>query len=180
MTLSTQDVSTTTVANGSAVEIPSNFICPITLQVMVTPLMTRAGLTFEKAAIFSWLEQGSGSCPLTRKPLTASDLVTNMRLKKQIYFWRAENGIPEPTEEERAAAECKFVGILKISGDNNGDIRDQPSQQPLPLVFLRSNIFDHITPRSSRSLRRGGLTSERRRHFLSRILTSATAEFDVF
>jgi hypothetical protein len=179
MTLSTQDVPTTTVADGSTVEIPSNFICPITLQVMVTPLMTRTGLTFEKAAIFSWLEQGSGSCPLTRKPLTASDLVTNMRLKKEIRIWRSDNGIPEPTEEEMAAAECKFIGTLKISGGNNKDVLDQLSQQPLPLVLaIRSNTLDPVTPRSSSSLERGGLTSEPRRNFLSSILTSANAELD--
>jgi hypothetical protein len=179
MTLCTQEVPTATVADGSTVEIPSNFICPITLQVMVTPLMTRTGLTFEKAAIFSWLEQGSGSCPLTRKPLTASDLVTNMRLKKEIRIWRSDNGIPEPTEEEMAAAECKFIGNIKISGGNNKAILDQLSQQPLPLVStIPSNILDHVTPRSSSSLQRGGLTSEPRRNFLSRILTSATAELD--
>jgi hypothetical protein len=179
MTISTQDVPTATVADGSTVEIPSNFICPITLQVMVTPLMTRTGLTFEKAAIFSWLEQGSGSCPLTRKPLTASDLVTNMRLKNQIRIWRLENGISEPTEEEMEATECKFVGILKISGGNNKDILDQLSQQPISLSSaLRPTISDQISPPSSRSLQRGGPSSEPRRNFLSRILTSATAELD--
>ncbi len=122
MTLSTQDAQTTTIADGSEVEVPSNFICPITLQVMANPVMTRAGLNFESAAIFSWLAQGSGSCPLTRKPLTASDLITNRRLKAHICIWRGNNGIPEPTEEEIAAAECKFVGFLKISGDKTKEI----------------------------------------------------------
>jgi hypothetical protein len=113
MTLSIQDVPATVVADESAVEIPSDFICPITLEVMVAPLMTRTGLNFERVAIFGWLEQGSGSCPLTRKPLTASDLIPNMRLQKQIFIWRADNGIPEPTEEEMAAADREFISILK-------------------------------------------------------------------
>jgi hypothetical protein len=139
------------VADGSAAEIPSDFICPITLQLMVAPLMTRTGLSFERAAIFGWLEQGSGSCPLTRKPLTASDLIPNRRLKTQICEWRANNGIPEPTEEEKAAAECKFVGFLKFSGGDKAEILAQHSQQQqlTLLSALRTNTPDtSITPPS--------------------------------
>jgi hypothetical protein len=181
MALSTQDAQTITIADGSHLEIPSNFICPITLQVMVNPLMTREGLNFEKAAICSWLQQGSGSCPLTRKPLTASDLITNRRLKAHIRIWRGNNGIPEPTEEEMAATECKFVGFLKISGDKTKEILARHSQQPMTLMSLRTNVPGHILspPRSTRQAghlsRYARQSGERRRNFLSRILTSASA-----
>jgi hypothetical protein len=168
----------------SAVEIPPDFICPITLQVMVAPLMTRTGLNFERAAIFGWLEQGSGSCPLTRKPLTASDLIPNRRLKTRICIWRANNGIPKPTEEEIDAAEFKFVGFVKFSGGKQEEVLAQHSQQAMTLISaLRTNILDHTIHPSS--LRRAGRRSrharesgEKRRNFMSRILTSATAELD--
>jgi hypothetical protein len=178
MTLSTQD--------ASAVEIPSDFICPITLQVMVSPVMTRTGLNFERAAIFGWLEQGSGSCPLTRKPLKASDIITNRRLETHIRIWRGNNGVPEPTEEEREAAEYKFVGFVKVSGGQKEEIQAQHSQQPQQTLVsaLRHNIRDHII-HSPSSLQRAGRRSrqsrqseEQRRTFLSRILTSAIAELD--
>jgi hypothetical protein len=187
MSLSTEEVPTKMVADESATEIPSNFICPITLQLMVAPLMTRTGLNFERAAIFGWLEQGSGSCPLTRKPLTASDLIPNRRLKTHIRIWRANNGIPEPTEEEKAAAECKFVGFLKISSDKKAEILAQHSQQqPTTLVSaLLTNTPDLSIPPPSSSLQRTGRRSrnsrqsgEQRRNFLCRILTSAAAELD--
>jgi hypothetical protein len=96
MTLSTQDVHSIMIADGSDVEIPSDFICPITLEVMVDPLMTRTGFNFERAAILGWLEQGSGSCPLTREPLATSDLTTNRRLKTHICMWKANNGWQQP------------------------------------------------------------------------------------
>jgi hypothetical protein len=183
MTLSTQEVPTATDADGSAVEIPSNFLCPITLQVMLDPLMTRTGLNFEKAAILGWLSQGSGSCPLTRKPLTASDLVTNRNLKSQIHIWMRNNDIPEPTEEEMEAADCKFVGFLKVSGDKRESIMAPHSLLSLTLASSRR------TPPSPISSRRAGRSltpvasparqsGERRRNFLSRILNSATAELD--
>jgi hypothetical protein len=161
MTLSTQDSPTTTASDGSAVEIPSNFICPITLQVMVAPVMTRTGLNFERAAIFSWLYRGSDTCPLTRKPLAASDLITNRRLKTHIGMWKKTNGIPEPTEEEMAAAEYNFVGFLNISNIDKEEILAPTSPQR--------------AGRSSRPARQSG---QRRRNFLSRILTSATAVMD--
>jgi hypothetical protein len=186
MTPSTQDVPTTMIADGSTVEIPFEFVCPITLQVMVEPLMTRTGFNFERAAIFDWLEQGSGSCPLTRTPLTACDLITNTRLKTRICYWRANNGIPQPIEEEMAATECKFVGLfLKISGGKKEEILARDSQQPLTLVsaLLHNNPDDIIPPsssprragRRSRHVRQSG---EQQRKFLSRILTSAIAELD--
>jgi hypothetical protein len=167
--LSTQeDVPTATVADGSEVAIPSLFICPITLQVMVDPLMTRTGLNFERAAIFSWLDQGSGSCPLTRKPLTASDLITNRRLKTRIRIWRANNGIPEPTEEEMAAVKCKGEYMLA-----------RHSQLSTTMVSaLRTNIPDHFTPPPPSSPQRAELSSRnarqsggRRRNFFNRVLT---------
>jgi hypothetical protein len=181
MALSTQDVPTATVADGSEVAIPSLFICPITLQVMVDPLMTRNGLNFERAAIFSWLDQGSGSCPLTRKPLTASDLITNRRLKTRIRIWRANHGIPEPTEEEMAAAKCKFVGFLKISGDKQEAYLQARQSQPSTTMIstLPTNIPAHFTPPpppsstertelSSRNARQSG--GGRRRNFFKRVL----------
>jgi hypothetical protein len=169
MTLSTQDAPIATDADGSAVEIPSNFLCPITLQLMVDPLMTRTGLNFEKAAILGWLSQGSGSCPLTRRPLKASDLITNRRLRTHIHIWRAKNGIPEPTEEEMAAAECEFVGFFPISGGKKKEIMTPHSQQPLTLISPQRAARSS----TSRYARRSG---ERRFNFLNRILTSAAAE----
>jgi hypothetical protein len=170
MTLSTQDIPSTSVTDEYEVQIPSNFICPITLQVMVNPLMTRTGLNFERDAIFSWLEKGSGSCPLTRQPLTASNLIRNRTLKTQIRIWRANNGIPEPIEEEMTAAESKCVGFLKISGDKNKEIMAHHS--------LSMAIPARITPGSpSLPQRAAGSSSyarqrgERRRNFLTRILT---------
>jgi hypothetical protein len=184
MSLSTQDVTTTANGDGSSVEIPSNFLCPITLQMMVNPLMTRTGFTFERAAILSWLEQGSGSCPLTRKPLTTSDLVSNRRLATQIRFWRERNGIPEPSLEEMGVAECKFVGFAKISGDKKDEIMARYSQPTLSLVSLHAHLLpppsttpSSSPPRTGRS-RYERQSREPRRNLLSRILTSAVDELD--
>jgi U-box domain len=67
------------------------FICPLTLEVMIDPVMNRNGHSFERVAILTWLRK-QGTCPLTRKPMKSSDFVVNCRLRQQIMDWRQERG----------------------------------------------------------------------------------------
>lgn len=119
--------------------IPQEFICPITLQVMVHPLTTRTGLSFERSAILDWLECYE-TCPLTRQPLRACDLIRNVPLEARIGFWRqAQQGLEETKqanirtaaakhkvqclhdeEEERYEETDKIVAILPLQKGENG------------------------------------------------------------
>lgn len=54
--------------------------CPITQQVMMTPVITPEGHTYEKNAILEWLKHNS-SDPQTRNPLNASMLKPNTNLQ---------------------------------------------------------------------------------------------------
>ena len=74
---------------------PSNFICPLTLEIMSDPLMTcKNHLNFERSAIVEWLNRGNTTCPLTREPLSYSKLVPNAALRLQIEQWKRDHGIP--------------------------------------------------------------------------------------
>lgn len=66
------------------------FVCPITQEVMLDPVTDRDGITYEKAAIEAWLLT-SHTSPVTRKPLTAEQLVPNRALKDAI------NAFAKPT-----------------------------------------------------------------------------------
>lgn len=68
--------------------IPDDFICPLTLEMMEDPLMTRSGLNFEREVILKWLNQGNSTCPLTRTPLSPSMLVPNAALRNRIRQWQ--------------------------------------------------------------------------------------------
>uniref|UniRef100_A0A7S3LAT1 U-box domain-containing protein n=1 Tax=Amphora coffeiformis TaxID=265554 RepID=A0A7S3LAT1_9STRA len=72
-------------------EIPDRFICPLTLEVMAHPLMTRAGHSFERSAILSWLKRNDRH-PLTREPLSPRDLVMNRALQAEIRLWKSKYG----------------------------------------------------------------------------------------
>lgn len=51
---------------------PSNYICPLTLQLMEDPVHDSCGHTFERRAMLEWLKGSSHEqavCPISRKPL---------------------------------------------------------------------------------------------------------------
>ena len=175
-----------TSSSGEQVEVPDEFICPITLQVMVHPLTTRSGKNFERAAILSWLGEGTGQCPLSRQPLRPSDLIPNRFLEAKIAKWREDDGIPEPSEEELQENKCDFVGFLRVSEKDQQKFKSSAIHRPQ--ITLNSAVVESImasaptSSQTSRSSRMSGpfarRRGERRRSFLSRILNSAMDELD--
>jgi U-box domain len=73
--------------------VPTEFLCPITMEIMDYPVLSRHGHNFERSAIVAWIEEGSGVCPMTRLPLTMRDLINNNGLLREIEQWRQENGM---------------------------------------------------------------------------------------
>ena len=74
--------------------VPSEFICPITMEIMIHPVMTRYGHCFDRSAIMTWMSSSDGDqceCPLTRKPLRISDIINNHALGQRIKAWCDEN-----------------------------------------------------------------------------------------
>jgi hypothetical protein len=79
--------------HGSSVIVPSDFICPITLEQMKFPMITRYGHSYERDAIVEWIYEGNGFCPMTRHPLKLFDIVANHTLQEKIQSWQRENNI---------------------------------------------------------------------------------------
>lgn len=84
-------------------DIPANFICPITKNVMKNPVMSRYA-SYEKSAILARFEEGEMTCPVTGEPLYPSSIISNVKLQKEIEYWmNDQNGEgkanhPETTE----------------------------------------------------------------------------------
>ena len=79
----------------AAPTIPEQYICPLTLEIMTTPVMTITGFNFERQALGDWMNKSSGKepcCPMTRKPLKPADVVTNRALQQQIRGWKRLHG----------------------------------------------------------------------------------------
>lgn len=94
--------------------VPERYLCPISLQPMVHPMVSRTNVNFnfERVAILKWLEEGNRCCPLTRQTLRPSDLVSNVKLRKEIEQWRRDNNIPEPNLQGLEGS--PFVGFVPM------------------------------------------------------------------
>lgn len=67
--------------------IPSHFLCPISLELMKDPVILPTGITFDRSSIETWIEAGNFTCPITKKPLFATDLIPNHAIRRLIQDW---------------------------------------------------------------------------------------------
>jgi U-box domain/CCCH-type zinc finger/RNA-binding, Nab2-type zinc finger len=79
-----------TAAATTTVEPPREYMCPISAELMVDPVLSTLGYTYERAAIEVWLNQ-RGTEPYSRQPMSSAQLVPNRVAKDLIEKWRAEH-----------------------------------------------------------------------------------------
>ncbi|CAN6997177.1 unnamed protein product [Brassica oleracea var. botrytis] len=90
------------------ITVPSLFRCPISLDVMRSPVSLCTGVTYDRASIQRWLDGGNNTCPATMQILRTKDFVPNLTLQRLIKAWsdsvgRRADGSPLrgiPTVEE--------------------------------------------------------------------------------
>ncbi|KAL4367247.1 hypothetical protein GQ457_05G034270 [Hibiscus cannabinus] len=66
-------------------QLPDDFKCPISLEVMSDPVILSSGHTFDRASIQRWLDSGHRTCPITKLPLPEHPcLIPNHALRSLI------------------------------------------------------------------------------------------------
>ncbi|XP_069690703.1 WD repeat, SAM and U-box domain-containing protein 1-like [Periplaneta americana] len=65
-------------------EIPHEFLCPITHEIMHDPVICSDGFTYERAAINEWFLSGKFTSPMTNAQLTDTKLSSNTSLKTRV------------------------------------------------------------------------------------------------
>ena len=112
---------------------PEEFICPLTLEVMTEPVMTRLGHNFELSALLQWLERHD-ACPLTRNPMTLKDIIVNRALQARIEFWRKQH----TGEEDESTEFDKKVPLLVLVKSSKTVIKIlEETESPLGKSILR-------------------------------------------
>jgi U-box domain len=175
---------------GQEVEIPHEFVCPITHCVMVHPLLSKRGFhNFERAAILQWLGQ-SDLCPMTRQSLKPSDLFPNRNLEMRIKNWRVANDIDEPDGQECQANKHGLVTFLDVKTDRHKASMISsmhPGQRPVSLTsaMLEAAGTSPETANAPTAVQFPGSdslpsrqTGERRRKLLYRILTAVSRDIE--
>uniref|UniRef100_A0A182ILS3 Uncharacterized protein n=1 Tax=Anopheles atroparvus TaxID=41427 RepID=A0A182ILS3_ANOAO len=65
-------------------DIPLEFTCPITHELMKDPVFAEDGFTYERAAIREWFTREKAVSPMTNLELSTDDVVENGKLKQKI------------------------------------------------------------------------------------------------
>lgn len=73
-------------------EPPAEYKCPITMELMVDPVLCEDGHTYERKTILEWLARSQTS-PLTRQPLNPNALHPNHALKSAIQAWKMQKNM---------------------------------------------------------------------------------------
>ncbi|KAK9670573.1 hypothetical protein RND81_13G210400 [Saponaria officinalis] len=71
--------------------MPSFFKCPISLDVMKSPVSLSTGVTYDRDNIQRWLDSGHDTCPATMQVLDSKLFVPNHTLHRLIQTWSNNN-----------------------------------------------------------------------------------------
>lgn len=66
-------------------EIPDEFLCPITRELMQWPVTCSDGFTYERQAITEWFLSGRYTSPMTNQDLPNTDFVLNKSLRYEVH-----------------------------------------------------------------------------------------------
>ncbi|GMJ00770.1 Plant U-box 3 [Hibiscus trionum] len=77
----------------SGILIPPRFLCPLSLELMLDPVLVASGQTYERASIQEWLDSGLTICPKTCQPLAHKNLIPNYTVKEMVASWCEENNL---------------------------------------------------------------------------------------
>ncbi|KAL3513837.1 hypothetical protein ACH5RR_026554 [Cinchona calisaya] len=67
--------------------VPNLFRCPISMDVMKSPVSLCTGVTYDRASIQKWLSQGHNTCPATMQVLSSTDVTPNLTLRRLIHLY---------------------------------------------------------------------------------------------
>ncbi|WOG97168.1 hypothetical protein DCAR_0416508 [Daucus carota subsp. sativus] len=73
--------------NELYVTVPSLFRCPISMDVMKSPVSLCTGVTYDRSSITTWLNSGHNTCPATAQILQSTDIIPNLTLRSLIRCW---------------------------------------------------------------------------------------------
>ena len=97
---------------SAAAEVPDDFICPITTEIMTDPVTTQDGFTYEREAITEWLRTKDTE-PTTGATLESKKLIPNHLVRGMIRSF---------TDAAAAAAAQPLPAVSPSAGDAAGAV----------------------------------------------------------
>jgi U-box domain len=149
-------------------EIPEEFLCPLTMDLMQDPVLSRYGHSYERDAILEYLARGNEVCPCTRQPLRMRDIITNHQLRTKIRRWQIDNGesVTVIFDGNGCPSKIGIFGFVNLSENNNDATEgteadeDYITEAPLSVSRHREATSRTIRPRLLRGLFRSRNAAE--------------------
>ncbi|CAI9755218.1 unnamed protein product [Fraxinus pennsylvanica] len=95
-------------------EVPSVFICPISLETMQDPVTLCTGQTYERSNILKWFSLGHYTCPTTMQELWDDTVTPNRTLYHLIHTWFSQKYVQMKKRSEDAQGRAsELIDTLK-------------------------------------------------------------------
>eukprot|EP01018_Ginkgo_biloba_P018795 Gb_33369 [translate_table: standard] len=90
-------------------DVPSVFICPISLEPMQDPVTLCTGQTYERTNILRWFSTGHYTCPTTMQELWDVSLTPNTTLRRLISKWYSQRFFLQKIQVEDVRTRIKLL-----------------------------------------------------------------------
>ncbi|CAK7354268.1 unnamed protein product [Dovyalis caffra] len=124
-----------------SIEVPSVFICPISLDPMQHPVTLCTGQTYERSSILRWLSLGHCTCPTTMQELWDDTVTPNRTLQQLIHGWFLQRylAMRKRSEDMQGRAIELLDSLKKVKGQARVQI----------LKELRHVVVAHSTTKNT-------------------------------
>ncbi|KAG6772988.1 hypothetical protein POTOM_024420 [Populus tomentosa] len=119
-----------------SIQVPSVFICPISLDPMQEPVTLCTGQTYERSNILKWFSLGHCTCPTTMQELWDDTVTPNRTLQQLIHSWFSSKYLAMKKRSEDVLG--KAVELLDSLKKVKGQARVQTLKQLRHVVVAHS------------------------------------------
>ncbi|KAF5457996.1 hypothetical protein F2P56_022064 [Juglans regia] len=108
------------------ITVPTLFRCPISLDVMKSPVSLCTGVTYDRSSIQRWLDNGNNTCPATMQVLQSKEFVPNRTLQHLIQNWSdsAHSPVESPPSLDQLQDLMKDLRTKTENSNNNSRTLD--------------------------------------------------------
>ncbi|CAL9003717.1 unnamed protein product [Prunus brigantina] len=132
--------------HGNLLDVPEDFRCPISGELMKDPVVLATGQTYDRPFIQRWLNEGNRTCPQTKQVLSHTVLTPNHLVREMISQWCREHGmeLPKPVQDidEEVVTNADRGYLNSLLQKMSSSLSDQKeAAKELRLLTKRSSPF---------------------------------------
>ncbi|KAF5456085.1 hypothetical protein F2P56_025597 [Juglans regia] len=133
------------VAELELIDVPSVFICPISLEPMQDPVTLCTGQTYERSNILKWLSLGHFTCPTTMQELWDGSVTPNTTLHQLIYSWFSQKyfAMKKRSEDVQGRALELLETLKKVKGQARVQSLKDLRQVVVAHVSAKKTVVDN-------------------------------------